>query len=270
MQLFALDQDQKLCLIHEALKHRDYFCCECGSLVRKRGGNRRQDHFYHLAPNENCRQNGKSLVHLQVQLYLEQLIGNGIVLEKRFPQIQRIADVCWEKEKLIFEIQCSPISIQEVDERNRAYRSLGYQVVWILHDARFNQKRISAAELFLEAQLHYYTNMSDQGEGMIYDQFHLLQGFNKKRQQGPFPVQIDRPVRQHSFNHPYLIQKYGKLCFEGDAGHLYLQNPAIYSVENEQVHPTRSYTKRIAGFGVKIYRTIFRTLLESVCGRSSL
>lgn len=177
MQLFALDSENQLVAANNALKKRDYFCMECGNRVRLRGGIHRKNHFYHFKPDPECRQSQKSLEHLQAQNYLYELLPAGSVqLEKRFPEIERIADVVWEDQKIVFEVQCSPISQKEVESRNRDYRKIGYQVVWILHEKRFIKRKVSAAEEWLSRRLHYYTNFDASGVGEIYDQLHV---FNK-------------------------------------------------------------------------------------------
>ena len=49
-----------------------------------------------------------------------------VILEKSFPEIHRIADVAFPSKKIVYEIQYSPISLKEVQKRNRDYTSLGY------------------------------------------------------------------------------------------------------------------------------------------------
>ncbi|GEM_PF-3584437 len=175
MQLFALTIENEVVAANDALKKTEYSCMECGKPVRLRGGRHRQDHFYHLRPDPSCKQSQKSMRHLQVQLYLHRLLSDGeVALERRFPTISRIADVVWEDRKLVFEVQCSPITQQEVEARNRDYALLGYQVVWLLHERRFSGKQVSAAEQWLEDHPHYYTNFDEEGRGKIYDQLHLF------------------------------------------------------------------------------------------------
>jgi len=174
MQLYSRTSEGKIISATLAEKKMNYICLECEGLVRVRGGIHRQNHFYHPQSSSSCSQTGKSMVHLQVQCQLQKLISD-VELEKPFPEIKRIADVVWESKKIIFEVQCSSIRAEEVADRNRDYGSLGYQVVWILHDHRFNQFRISAAEEYLQDHPHYYTNMDMEGKGVIYDQFHWIQ-----------------------------------------------------------------------------------------------
>lgn len=183
MQLFALDSEKKLVFAEHAAKQQNYFCVECETIVRVRSGPHRQTHYYHLAPSPDCRQNGKSMAHLQTQLFLFDLFPeNDVQLEMRFPEINRIADVVWLPHKLIFEVQCSPITAAEVLERNRDYKSLGYTVVWLFHDSRFNQWRMSAAEQAVRNAPHYFTNINAEGEGFIYDQFDVEhQGIRKHK-----------------------------------------------------------------------------------------
>nr|NGY94306.1 hypothetical protein [Neochlamydia sp. AcF84] len=169
MHFYAFDEKGNQVSAHQADKRLYYFCRECLGLVKSRGGLLRHLHFYHLEPNRSCRQDGKSLVHLQVQHYLQNCLP-GCELEKRFPLINRIADLFWEKEGLVIEIQCSPISAREIDARNLDYASLGYRVLWILHDRLFNRHRLTAAEYLLQDSFHYFTNIDSEGVGYIYDQ----------------------------------------------------------------------------------------------------
>lgn len=174
MQLYALEGTSPL-VAGQAERRKNYICPECGALVRVRSGPHRQIHFYHPSRPKNCRQHQKSEEHLQLQLKLLRLIGaEQGQLECHFTSINRIADVAWHERKIIFEIQCSPISLEEVRARNRDYSNLGYQVIWILHTKQFNKSRLSAAENYLRYTPCYYTDIDRTGNGMVYDQFEII------------------------------------------------------------------------------------------------
>lgn len=195
MQQFALDVDNRLHFAKKAVRQKDYFCPECRGRVRLRGGDHRQDHFFHLEPSPYCKQSGKGMIHLEVQHHLiKQLPIDECVLEYRFPQINRIADVAWITNKIVFEVQCSTISSEEVLQRNADYRSIGWQVIWILHDSRYNQWRLSGAENALASHPHYFTNMDSKGEGIIYDQFQLILKGSRKFRLPLLPVQVDKII----------------------------------------------------------------------------
>lgn len=171
MQLYALDEEGRWVAASKASKSVDYQCVECRGQVRMRAGELRQPHFYHLTRPEECRQDGKGLEHLQTQLHIQnRLPDSECQLEVRFPEIGRIADAVWEKEKVIFEIQFSPISTEEVRARNHDYKSLGYQVIWVLHEQQFNKNKVTGAEKFLVDKPHYFTNIVANGDGFIYSQ----------------------------------------------------------------------------------------------------
>jgi competence protein CoiA len=195
MQLYALDCDQ-FTFISEANKEKTYRCPECLNPLRLRGGPHRQLHFYHLKNHPTCRQHQKSLTHLQVQWRVQaQFPANDALLEVPFPQIGRIADVACEKNKTIFEIQCSPISLEEAENRCRDYERLGFRVIWILHDQRFNRKRMSAAEIFLRQRMTFFTNIDDKGKGLIYDQQESCLGALRLFRGPRFPVDLTDPQR---------------------------------------------------------------------------
>lgn len=174
MHLFAHDENKQRIFALDAEKQRDYACIECGSLVRKRGGESVQDHFWHVHPRKNCSLSNKTAVHLHIQYHLLKMLPlNEALLECRFPSIQRIADVAWVTEKILFEVQYSPISRKEVLERIKDYNSVGWQVVWILHTKEFNKRKVTGAEMALEEHTHYFTDINEKGVGRIWDQLDI-------------------------------------------------------------------------------------------------
>ena len=293
MQLYALDPQKQLISAAQASRHRNYACLECQGVVRLRGGIHRQNHFFHLELGLTCHLSGKSMAHLQVQCLLQRLIPPGESrLEYRFPKINRIADVVWFQGKLIFEIQCSPISAMEVAKRNQDYHSMGYQVIWVLHDQQFNQWKISAAELHLRHQPLYYTNIDGDGNGFIYDQFDVIaQGLRRNRGKC-VPVNLHRPSMLNRIKMASLIEmidmplfirnriKTVPIYFEGDLTHRYLSNnidlqetfDEIREIEKANlppVQPKESWIEKIISFGkqyvVQPYLYLLQHLLERAC-----
>jgi len=194
MQLYALDEEKKGVLASHAIKGVDYYCPECRSVLHLRGGLYRQDHYYHVEHNRNCRQSGKGQEHIQTQLYFLNSLPTGeCELERPFPEIGRIADVYWEKERFVFEVQCAPISSEEVLARTRDYSSCGLTVVWVFHDARYNKWRPTPAEMALAGKLFYYTDIDANGSGEIYDLFALHKVNGDKCKLERLPIDIARP-----------------------------------------------------------------------------
>lgn len=285
MQLYALDKDKRAVFANHAKKHTNYTCPECHSLIRLRGGVHRQNHFYHLDPERRCRQNGKSMEHLLAQFrILEALTENECSLEVRFPEIQRIADCVWHKQKIIFEIQCSPISAAEVRSRNADYRKMGYDVIWILHDKQFGKKRPTAAEMYLAFHVHYFTNIDALGKGGFYDQFTLIEGLNRK-----YTSERKEFIWNHLVSHqtnlelaksmPLLVQEKMKnsFChFKGD-----LTDTCLHGEDEELLTQLFQFEKNnksgliqrivarilkfIMDYVVRPYQIIFRIFLEKAC-----
>jgi competence protein CoiA len=197
MHLFAHDERGKRVFAREAKKQCDYTCIECGDLVRKRGGESVQDHFWHVKPRPHCSLNNKTASHLHLQnRFLEILPPREALLECRFPSIQRIADVAWITERIIFEVQYSPITKKEVMERQRDYSSVGWQVVWILHTKEFNKRKLRGAEIFLEEHPHYFSDVNDKGVGHIWDQLDIRsKGVRLKRLEKRLPL-FNQPIRR--------------------------------------------------------------------------
>ncbi len=275
MQLFALDHQGKPILASAAEKKRDYICPECSLHLRVRSGVHRQPHYYHIQPNINCSQHNKGMQHLQVQWQLYSLLPNSF-LEVRFPAINRIADLVWESEKVVFEVQCSPISLQEVQARNAAYGSLGYAVIWILHENRYNQRRIMAAEAHVRALGALYTDIDAEGQGIIYDQFAYFQGNYRHTRLAKLPVNVAAlsriiPMAQAHDPHAIRMRKQLPFFFSGDLLHTYLQdgNDCEYIqkiVDIEQEHSSHEEQESlIKRWLLTPYLALFRHFLEKTC-----
>lgn len=278
MQLYALDDNEQLRSARTASKHTDYYCLECRQVVRLRGGPYRQPHFYHLDPTPFCRQHQKGPIHLQLQsFFVNQLPPGDCALEYRFPSIDRIADVAWHSQKIVFEIQYSPISAEEVLARNRDYQKVGWTVVWILHDHRFNQVRLSAAEIALRSSTHYFSDMDRSGKGMIYDQFDIPAHGLRKARLSKLPVDCSELRFQELAAWPLELlgqrASQWKVSFQGDLASLCLDSPTSNYLQEalakEKEHAALSAAGMRANFWrrwvVAPYQLIFRFFLERCC-----
>ena len=279
MQLYACDQKNQLIFAGNASKQFDYYCLECRQLVRRRSGLHRRAHFYHLALSSACRLNQKTLAHLQVQWKLQQLLPSGEChLEHRFPDINRIADVYWDAKGIVFEIQCSPISALEIKSRNEDYAKKGIQVVWILHDERYNKKRLTEAELFLRSSPFYFTNIDANGKGIIYDQFDTIQNGYRELRSPSLAIDPTTPMPTSSLmkqkaEWPFLLvlrTKEWKTFFPGDLMDICLNSadlPAFLKQAREEELKTELpfYKNIINHLIIRPYNLLFQIILEKAC-----
>ncbi len=160
-------------------------------------------------------------LHKKIQQTLLNLLPyNEARLEVNFPSIRRKADLFWYDKKIIFEIQCSPISLEEAQSRNSSYTSLGLSICWILHSKCFNKEHLTPAEIFLREGSCYYTNIGFPGP-LFYDQYDIL--ISSKRIFKSEPKSIDLSVvyrKQASLiNHSSYFKRTlckRKFYFKGD------------------------------------------------------
>jgi len=251
MQLYALDKSS-LVLASHAVRDRSYICPECHGFVRKRGGEKRQAHFYHARRSASCRQHGKSLAHLQIQLHLKSLIPS-LSLEKKFPH--RIADACWAKEKIVFEVQCSPLSLGEAKKRCEDYLNWGYIPVWILHDRRYNRTRLSPAEEYLRSRT---TTFFTDGR-TIYDQFDVCQA-SRRVFRGP-KIWVDLNHPQKKIIEP-LFSRIWPLSFQGDLFDRAAEHDISHFKKIEKRYQKRQRWNRWKG----AYKFLLYRLLQTFSG----
>lgn len=278
MQFFALDDNLELVSSHKAVKQKNYLCCECRGVVRLRKGLHRQPHFYHLKPTRDCRLSGKGIVHLQTQMHLYHLIPQGeCEIEYRIPEIQRIADVAWIPRKLIFEIQYSYMTVEEMESRNADYGRLGWQVVWILHDHRYNRRRVSGMEFALRKCPHYFTDINSEGQGGIYDQLSIIQKGIRKKTSSSLNIDLSQPTiltPGKEKGHRLIQERLNTwtIHFHGDVLHAWKQGsyPEGFWLFDESMdaEPQLLRTRCLRffeSFFVRPYRLIFQMLLERIC-----
>lgn len=264
MQIYAKDTQNRIITADKALKSEIYFCLECNLRVGIRKSFLKRTHFFHFHYNRICKSSGKSLTHLQVQNTIKERIGgNEIVIEKYFPEIKRIADVCWENKKIIFEVQCSYITPEEIASRNHDYQQIGYQVVWILHDKKYNQNQITEAEKFLFNHTHYFTNINIDKKGLIYD----------KLNRNKYPIQIHKPLISHTCSNPEFIKQRElnwKIHFEDDLMDLFYKN----NLNDENLRlllkwnlkkNEDSFFRKLLNKFKKRYLSLLHYFLESAC-----
>jgi competence protein CoiA len=238
---FAFNAKRLIIPISRAEKNVFYTCVECGKkLIPKL--NAQSPHFAH-AQEGVCRQTGTSLTHTQTQRYLQALFPCGTCfLEYPFPKLGRIADVYCPKRKFVFEIQCSPISIEEVEKRNGDYGSLGLQVIWILHTGRYNPKRFGNLQKAIQHIPHYYSCIDENQKGFIFD----LHPITKKALRVDFSALPRRPRFFYIEKHPLetLRTKKWKVSFRGDL--LWrLDHNQIPELPSPRVNPYPSLVRRV-------------------------
>ncbi len=273
MQLFALDEANRIILADQAIRQKNYICRECRQPVRVRRGLHKRAHFFHNEPLRICSQHGKGIEHLQAQLLIKTHLGDQCFLERHFSEIGRIADVCWEKEKIIFEVQCSPISLQEVKARINDYTNLGYAVVWILHDRYYGQQLMRTAEEWLHGRLCYFTNINKEGQGHIYDRCAWTNQGTRTAFGPMLPIQISRPIGQPkpTGNLPEILHKrlhQTALCFEGDLFHAdtSLLEAAYTAEKRHQRHLWwLNCQKNLHYYFIRSYEAVLRLMLEKYC-----
>jgi hypothetical protein len=238
MALYAFDDDI-LVYAGNAEERQTYRCSGCNKPVRLRRGPFRAPHFYHLSLSPSCRLYSKSQDHLLAQLAIQKLLPEGeTVIEKPFIDLLRVADLVWEPQKLIFEIQCSQLSVREAEERVHDYGTAGYQVVWILDDRIFNRRHVRSAEAELRQMFCYYATLRKQIFPCFYDQFEVFSQAERIKKGHRLKIFLGAPrifpvvsVEKELFPSQIIARASpGQLYFQGDLLHKALLASAIPSV----------------------------------------
>ncbi len=190
MALYATDTDDVI-FASDADPQGRYWCLECFGPVKVRKGKERFPHFYHVKTTPQCRLYSKSEDHMRVQVELKKLFPpNEIALEKAFPSLSRVADALWEKEKIAFEIQCSPIQPPEAEARIRDYRSAGYETIWLLDERLYNKRTVRPSEELLRSHSAYYLSIPRGRPFSAYDQFEIFASGARVKKGRPLSIDL--------------------------------------------------------------------------------
>ena len=269
MPLYALDDDSRIVAAPDATSWRRYRCLECNGRLQKRAGAQRQAHFYHLQTIQHCRLHSRSIDHMILQTHLHHL-NPALVIERPFEKILRIADLCWDEKKLVFEIQCSPIGIKEVEERIKDYAREGYELVWLLDNRLYNRRILRSAETLLRQHACYYFSLS---KTTIFDQFEVLSDTSRLAKGPPLPVDLFQPVFFPSSLPPILTRqlknRQAGRFFAGDLFDRSLRHTVYLErlIEHEAMILSRQPIERKMSFKVKKY---FYIGLEYLLRKSAL
>lgn len=203
MPFFALKED-KLVSAWDGSIQEIYLCLECRGLLKLKQ-RKRCPHFYHISSAPSCRLYSKSEDHLLIQLGLQKIFPPGeVVMEKPFLSVGRVADLFWERENIVFEIQCSFLFEPQAKERISAYRQAGIEVIWILDDRIFNKRKLRPAEMFLRHHQGYFVSSPRKPSMMFYDQHEILIDGERVKKGQKLPIQFSKVK---TVNDPFWPEK---------------------------------------------------------------
>jgi competence CoiA-like predicted nuclease len=268
MQLYAFEKNESV-FVDDAEKGASYTCTECGQEIRVRGGRYNIRHFYHVKPKRLCEYQRRSLTHIAIQRALVEEFPKGeISLETRIKKGGRIADALWKREKIVFEVQCSQISLMEVMRREDDYSALGYKIVWILSDRKFNKRFVSPAERELRKKATYYASHAFNAKGCFYDQFEIIHHSRRVKKLPPLPISIRYryPIQKCDDKLPGILlarERHGGHFSHGDLYYRSLKHPAfrrlLLKIENEHLKKIKPSIQKMAK---KEGREMFSFLLK--------
>lgn len=134
----AQTKDKVRISAENAYKDIDYYCPVCGEKVRLRRGSINAPHFAHI-PGHDCTDTwhyDMSEWHLEMQNKFDEKYREVVVTHNG---ITHRADIL--KDGVVIEFQHSPISEDEIRERNEFYCAAGYKVAWVF-DVRDKKENI--------------------------------------------------------------------------------------------------------------------------------
>lgn len=158
--LIALDTNNQLidAATIKSIEQNDYYCPSCRESVFLKKGLKKVPHFSHYKKSD-CNQfsEGETQEHLNGKRFLYEFFKpdvDEIQMEAFLPEINQRPDILLTlgKKKIAIEFQCSPISIQSVNDRTKGYHSAGYEVIWILGSPIRLEKRLTQLHIAMMNQ----------------------------------------------------------------------------------------------------------------------
>lgn len=137
-------------------------CPVCGEKLIYKHGLVRIPHFSHEKDKEciytyfenETKEHHLSKIFIYNILKNNKLINN-LELESYIPETKQRPDLCFEFNglKYVVECQCSPITVEEIQERKELYKLNNIIDIWIFGAEKFNENKPIACQNFLDTYL---------------------------------------------------------------------------------------------------------------------
>lgn len=151
MMTVAKTKTGKIIQASEASVGQNYFCLRCGKVVRVRQTKYGRS-FYHwnftphsTNPEGKFHQAGKAMLLKWAEQWGANLSQEVVIGSQR-------ADIVWGEDR-IFEIQASPLSCQQLQDRHQQYRQQGWKDYW------FGGSRFYYANQHYHSMVHYHPQL---------------------------------------------------------------------------------------------------------------
>ncbi|MBG9982518.1 hypothetical protein HZY86_05265 [Aerococcaceae bacterium DSM 111020] len=156
----AVTECGQLIYASDAKKHnnRKWLCPRCHQpvqLIIRRNG---RPYFRHKMKRQ-AQQKGESLIHSKIKQQLADFYiqrGYTVDLEYNILAIDRIADILLQKEKVVIEIQHTPISTVDIRQRTLSYQQFGYRCFWLMTPSLYS---FSLKHYWHDALLQYHPQL---------------------------------------------------------------------------------------------------------------
>lgn len=231
MLMLALTKDKEIIHIKDALVKTDYYCDECGGILRVRNGKVRIKHFYHL--NEDCGSEGESLIHKYWKNYfvnLKEFKGYKIIASRKEVSLLKgtyIPDVVLKTDKgtyIIIEIYYKNPKTDDYKEKLKKLKDLERA-----YEIKVNFEKILDIKILFDIEVEKRKKLFTEN---------LAKEVERKRQ--------------------YIIKKYykdGGLVFDYE-DHM----PYTYFTLSKDLEPKYGYAK--SKFSKGYYRYVIRNSLK--------
>ena len=111
--------------------NEEYFCPICKEKLIARKGDVNIHHFSHMKKSKCIMNNGNYMSEWHIKWQNKFSKDKREIIFEKDDEI-RIADVFLKEKNIVIEFQHSPISVNEFNNRNKFYNSLGNKVIWVI------------------------------------------------------------------------------------------------------------------------------------------
>ena len=139
--------------LSEVLFGQSYSCPNCQKELKIRNGKQGKKHFYHIPIDKT----NESKIHLSAKegllFWLKENVPNGNWGAERYiKKIKARPDISGriKGKPVIFEIQHSPLTANELNRRTLKYSELGIYTIWVIPEEEF-KRNPKAYEKYLHA-----------------------------------------------------------------------------------------------------------------------
>ncbi|WP_461239705.1 competence protein CoiA [Paucilactobacillus sp. N302-9] len=216
---------QEMIHANEAILKKTYYCPVCQEHVFLKAGQIKMKHFAHQRGSQCVDAEPESVEHFlgkEQLFYWAKCQNYSPKYEVYFPEIKQRADLIFRinERPVAIEFQCSPLSIEQLDMRNKGYRQINIPVYWVL-GAPYQNKQLSHAKISQftqcfnnQPQILFWNTKIEQFEFYSYQHTDWMRSLARKTSAKKILIEQTKSIQTRLMTREVSLKPLVQMCYQ--------------------------------------------------------